>query len=239
MVEDGGTVEQETLHFDPRTGALSSLRSKEEAHDYRYFPEPDLVPIAPTEEMIERARAALPELPAAARRADGAELGLQPDTARLLAFRGELGDYYERRWPRDGADPKAIANWVTGELVARIGDARSADDQASSRPRWPSWWRWSRAARSRPAAKEVLGVLVEEGGEPAAIVEDARPGHGRRRRAGRDRGPGDGGERRRRGEDQGRQRQGHRRHHRGRDEGDQGPADGGEVQRLVREKLGV
>ena len=64
ILRGGGAVTQETLHFDPRTGALSPLRSKEEAHDYRYFPEPDLVPVAPTEEMLERARDALPELPA-------------------------------------------------------------------------------------------------------------------------------------------------------------------------------
>ncbi|HEV2074763.1 MAG TPA: Asp-tRNA(Asn)/Glu-tRNA(Gln) amidotransferase subunit GatB, partial [Thermoleophilaceae bacterium] len=64
LVRAGGEVTQETLHFDPATVALSPLRSKEEAHDYRYFPEPDLVPLAPTGEMLERARAALPELPA-------------------------------------------------------------------------------------------------------------------------------------------------------------------------------
>src|SRR3954471_10939392 len=63
ILRDGGEVEQETLHFDPQSGALSSLRSKEEAHDYRYFPEPDLVPVAPTGEMLRRAREALPELP--------------------------------------------------------------------------------------------------------------------------------------------------------------------------------
>ena len=64
LLRSGETVSQETLHYDPRTGALTPLRSKEEAHDYRYFPEPDLVPVAPTGEMLERARDALPELPA-------------------------------------------------------------------------------------------------------------------------------------------------------------------------------
>src|SRR4029077_19917656 len=65
LIEAGGAVEQETLHFDPGDGSLTPLRSKEEAHDYRYFPEPDLVPLAPTEEMIREARDALPELRAA------------------------------------------------------------------------------------------------------------------------------------------------------------------------------
>src|SRR3712207_4795335 len=64
LVQAGEPVVQETLHFDPATGRLSSLRSKEEAHDYRYFPEPDLVPLVPTPEMLDRARAAIPELPA-------------------------------------------------------------------------------------------------------------------------------------------------------------------------------
>src|SRR5205085_5100984 len=65
LLRDGQEVEQETLHFDPQSGVLTPLRSKEYAHDYRYFPEPDLVPVAPTEEMLSRAREALPELPAA------------------------------------------------------------------------------------------------------------------------------------------------------------------------------
>ena len=93
ILRDGGEVEQETLHFDPQSGAISSLRSKEEAHDYRYFPEPDLVPVAPTEEMLERARAALPELPAA--RAERLERDLRParrhgQAARLPHRAGRL-----------------------------------------------------------------------------------------------------------------------------------------------------
>src|SRR4051794_157377 len=92
IVRDGGEVVQETLHFDPATGAITSLRSKEEAHDYRYFPEPDLVPIVPTEEMLESARSALPELPAARAERFEHDLGLNAETARLLSFRGELGD---------------------------------------------------------------------------------------------------------------------------------------------------
>src|SRR6185295_10242793 len=96
IVADGGEVEQETLHFDPVSGGLSSLRSKEEAHDYRYFPEPDLVPLAPTAEMLRTARQALPELPAERRERYQAELGLPEVTARQLAFDAELGAYFER-----------------------------------------------------------------------------------------------------------------------------------------------
>jgi aspartyl-tRNA(Asn)/glutamyl-tRNA(Gln) amidotransferase subunit B len=124
IVADGGEVEQETLHFDPETGSLTSLRSKEEAHDYRYFPEPDLVPLAPTEEMIERARTALPELPAA--RAERLERELPPETARLLAFRAELGDYYEAALVADPAHPRRLANWTVNELLGALGDREPA-----------------------------------------------------------------------------------------------------------------
>ena len=81
LIEAGEPVVQETLHFDPASGALTPLRSKEEAHDYRYFPEPDLVPLAPTEEMLRAAREALPELPAARAAALRRELGLAADVA--------------------------------------------------------------------------------------------------------------------------------------------------------------
>src|SRR4029079_6242333 len=86
LLEAGEPVVQETLHFDPASGRLSSLRSKEEAHDYRYFPEPDLVPLAPSEAMLAAARDALPELPAArvARYEEAWQLGA--DAARLLAY---------------------------------------------------------------------------------------------------------------------------------------------------------
>src|SRR3712207_8476408 len=110
LVEAGEPVVQETLHFDPATGRLSSLRSKEEAHDYRYFPEPDLVPLVPTEAMLERARSALPELPAARAERFERDTGLPADQAKLLAFRGELGDYFEQALAADGAvDATALA----------------------------------------------------------------------------------------------------------------------------------
>jgi aspartyl-tRNA(Asn)/glutamyl-tRNA(Gln) amidotransferase subunit B len=173
IVRGGGEVELETLHFDPHTGTLSPLRSKEEAHDYRYFPEPDLVPVAPTEEMLARARDAIPELPAERAERFERELGLPQETARVLAHRFELGDFYERAVSAgDGAaDPKTLANWVKNELVPRVGDAE------------PEGWKVEPAALARlvalvgeeavsqSAAKEVLDTLVAEGGDPQAIVD--------------------------------------------------------------------
>ena len=156
----------------PQSGALTSLRSKEEAHDYRYFPEPDLVPLAPTEEMLERARAAMPELPAARAERLERDLGLPADKAKLLAFRTELGDFFEAAVAAGGdGDARAIANWVTDELAARLGDAEPAESKVEP----AALRRAGGAGRAREvaasAAKEVLDALVAEGGDPAAIVE--------------------------------------------------------------------
>jgi aspartyl-tRNA(Asn)/glutamyl-tRNA(Gln) amidotransferase subunit B len=119
VVESGEEVAQETFHFDPRTGSLTPLRSKEYAHDYRYFPEPDLVPLAPTEEMLSAARDALPELPAKRRERYRDELGLPDESARQLAFDADLGEYFENALDAaDGLEPRIVANWVTGELAA-------------------------------------------------------------------------------------------------------------------------
>jgi aspartyl-tRNA(Asn)/glutamyl-tRNA(Gln) amidotransferase subunit B len=173
IVRDGGEVEQETLHFDPHTGTLSPLRSKEEAHDYRYFPEPDLVPLAPTDEMLQRAKVAIPELPAQRAERFRSELDLPEETARVLAHRFELGDFYEQAMAAgDGAaDPKTLANWVKNELIPRLGDSE------------PDQWKVEPAALARlvalvgektvsqSAAKEVLDALVAEGGDPQAIVD--------------------------------------------------------------------
>ena len=128
LVESGGTVEQETLHFDPGDGTLTSLRSKEEAHDYRYFPEPDLVPLAPTEEMIQEARDSLPELPAARIERYVGELGLAEDVALTLATDRWKAEFFEATLDavtREGVDAgaKVVANWVTGELAAALRQA--------------------------------------------------------------------------------------------------------------------
>ena len=173
LVRGGGSVEQETLHFDPRTETLTPLRSKEEAHDYRYFPEPDLTPVRITEEMLERARAALPELPAARAERFERDLGLSPDSARLLAWRAELGDFFEAALGASGngaVEPQPLANWVS-ELVARI----EVEDPAQSRVRPSALATLVGMVGERRvtpgAARQVLDRLVADGGDPQAIVE--------------------------------------------------------------------
>ena len=169
----GGEVTQETLHYDPATGALSPLRSKEEAHDYRYFPEPDLVPLVPTERMLERARAALPELPAERAERFERDLGLPADAARQLAFRTDLGDFFEATVgaAENGAEPRAIANWVTGELVAQIGEGDPAASKLEPAALAALVGMVADGSVAGSAAKEVLATLVAEGGDPAAVVE--------------------------------------------------------------------
>jgi aspartyl-tRNA(Asn)/glutamyl-tRNA(Gln) amidotransferase subunit B len=171
LLRDGDEVEQETLHFDPQSGALSALRSKEEAHDYRYFPEPDLVPVSPTEQMLERARSALPELPAQRAERLERDLGLPAETAKLLAFRAELGDFFEAAVASDGTDPRAIANWVTGELIARLGDTSPADSKLSPESLARLVAMINEGKVSGSAAKQVLDVLFAEGGDPDTVVE--------------------------------------------------------------------
>jgi aspartyl-tRNA(Asn)/glutamyl-tRNA(Gln) amidotransferase subunit B len=174
LLRAGEPVVQETLHFDPRTEAITSLRSKEEAHDYRYFPEPDLLPVAIDAAMTARAREALPELPAHREERFARELGLSPDSARFLGWNTELGDYFEAALGADGdlADGRAqtLANWVT-ELAGRP----DVDDPADSRVEPVALATLvalvTRKELTRDAARTVLDRLVREGGDPEAIVE--------------------------------------------------------------------
>jgi aspartyl-tRNA(Asn)/glutamyl-tRNA(Gln) amidotransferase subunit B len=245
VLEAGEVVVQETFHFDPRTGSLTPLRSKEYAHDYRYFPEPDLVPLAPTEEMLQAARSALPELPAKRRERYETELGLPEVTAQQLAFDAELGEYFERALEAgDGAEPRTIANWVTGELVAKLRDASDGEaDPAGSKVTPGALAALAGLVESKQvttgAARQVLATLVAEGGDPGEIVEreglaqmsdsgeleaivaaaiEAEPGAAEKVRAGNPKaiGPIVGAVMRE----------------------TKGTADGGEVTRLIREQLG-
>jgi aspartyl-tRNA(Asn)/glutamyl-tRNA(Gln) amidotransferase subunit B len=177
VIESGEEVAQETFHFDPRTGSLTPLRSKEYAHDYRYFPEPDLVPLAPTEETLGAARDALPELPAKRRERYESELGLPEVTAQQLAFDADLGAYFERALAAaDGTEPRTIANWVTGELVAKLREASDGEaDPGGSKVTPEALAALAAMVESKQvttgAARRVLATLVAEGGDPEAIVE--------------------------------------------------------------------
>ncbi len=176
ILDGGGAVEQETLHFDPRDGSLTPLRSKEYAHDYRYFPEPDLVPLAPSSETIEEIRAELPELPSERRRRYASDLGLAEAAAKQLAFDPELGAYFEAALPAAGdAPPTAVASWVTGELVARLreadGDIAPADSKVEPEALGKLVAMRDGGEVTSGSARRILAAMVAGGGDPAAIAE--------------------------------------------------------------------
>ena len=174
ILTGGGQVLQETLHFDPASGAITSLRSKEEAHDYRYFPEPDLVPVAIDAHMIEAARSATSELPA--ERAERfQQSGLSAETAQQLAFRAELGDYFDEALAAEvepAPQAQALANWIAGELSGRLADGEDpADSRVPARALAVLVGLVQAKRVSVGAGRQVLDRLVAEGGDPLAIVE--------------------------------------------------------------------
>ena len=160
IIGAGGTVEQETLHFDPSSGDLTSLRSKEEAHDYRYFPEPDLVAIVPTEAMIEEARASLPELPAA-RQARYEREGLDEAQANLLAADPGQAEYFEAVLAAAGAGSKVVANWVTGDLTAALRASEDAE-RPEAKPLADLIDAVVAKKVSHAGGKQVLAILVAD-----------------------------------------------------------------------------
>ena len=174
LIESGEEVVQETLHFDPVSGSLTSLRSKEEAHDYRYLPEPDLVPLAPSDEMLREARESLPELPAA-RMERYRKLGLSDETATLLAADPQTADYFEQTaGEAEDIEPRVIANWVTGEMAATLRQA--GEDGAGGSKVAPAALASligmvQQKRISHGSGKAVLSKLVTDGGDPEAIVE--------------------------------------------------------------------
>jgi aspartyl-tRNA(Asn)/glutamyl-tRNA(Gln) amidotransferase subunit B len=151
------------------------MRSKEESHDYRYFPEPDLVPLAPTEQMLREAREALPELPAA-RIARYVGLGLAEDVAATLATDPATAEFFERTdAAAAGIESRAVANWVTGELAAALRQGEDEVAAADSKVEPVALASLIALVQekkiSHGSGKTVLASLVAEGGDPAAIVE--------------------------------------------------------------------
>ena len=155
LIEGGGRVVQETRLWDSATGKTVSMRSKEEAHDYRYFPEPDLPPLVVNEARIAAVRETMPELPEARRQRFVAAYGLPPYDAGVLTCSAELGDYFERVAAASG-NPKAASNWVMGELLRTMKERGVSIDQVPL----------------VPAALAGLIALVEKGTISSSIAKD-------------------------------------------------------------------
>jgi aspartyl-tRNA(Asn)/glutamyl-tRNA(Gln) amidotransferase subunit B len=120
VIESGGKIVQETRLFNPDTGETRSMRSKEDANDYRYFPDPDLLPVVVTADDVNAIRASMPELPEAKRNRFMAEYGLPKYDATVLTAEAALADYYETVVKASGADPKPCANWVITDLLGLL-----------------------------------------------------------------------------------------------------------------------
>ncbi len=191
-LEAGEPLVQETRHWDEDSGTTKTMRSKEEAFDYRYFPEPDIPALEPDDAWIREIRRSLPELPRARRARYVDELGLKPEVARVLVADGAAVALFEGTVAL-GAEPAASANWITQDLAGLRNEAVAADaageptwDRSTSRTSWLSWptgpsrvparsgrsRRRSRPARRSAAIVEARGLRqVSDAGELGAVVD--------------------------------------------------------------------
>jgi aspartyl-tRNA(Asn)/glutamyl-tRNA(Gln) amidotransferase subunit B len=171
IIASGGRVSQETVHYEPDTGSITSLRSKEESHDYRYFPEPDLVPVVPDPAWVEDLRTGLPDLPIPLRRRLVEEMGLTQEDAAVITETPELAVYFMEA--ASLSDPKACANWIRGELRAQLRETGQEPWESRVTPAHVAALvdLLSAGTVSVPAAKEVLAGVIETGDAPADVVE--------------------------------------------------------------------
>ena len=171
ILESGGRVEQATMHYDPETDEVHELRSKEYAHDYRYFPEPDLLPLELTAAWVRQVKSRLPELPEERRARFVEQYGLSEYDAGVLVADNELASFYEEVAAE--ADPKQAANWTTGELQARLNEAGIDVSESKITPKHLTELIGlvENGAISRSAARDVLGTVFETGDSPPAVVE--------------------------------------------------------------------
>jgi aspartyl-tRNA(Asn)/glutamyl-tRNA(Gln) amidotransferase subunit B len=172
LIESGGRVIQETRLYNPDLGETFGMRSKEHAHDYRYFPEPDLVPLRIGDAWLNEIRSTMPELPAAKRRRFVEEMGLRDYDARVLSTTRAGADYFEHATTVSG-DPKLTANWVMGDLSAAL-NAGGKDFDASPVPAEHLGQLVGLIARgeiSGKIAKEVFPKMWASGEAPSVIIE--------------------------------------------------------------------
>ena len=173
LIEDGGTVVQETRLFDPNSGKTRSMRSKEEAHDYRYFPDPDLVPLVIGDDWVERSRRELPELPEQRQQRFMAELGLPPYDAEVLTANRGLADYFEAGVAA-GGNAKAVGNWIMGEITRALNDGGTSIETCPVSPvQLAELLKLiDNGTISGKIAKTVFDGMWTSGKSPQAIVEE-------------------------------------------------------------------
>jgi aspartyl-tRNA(Asn)/glutamyl-tRNA(Gln) amidotransferase subunit B len=174
LIEDGGTVVQETRLYDPDRAETRSMRSKEDAQDYRYFPDPDLPPLSIDEAWIERIRAEMPELPEAMRTRLVREYALPAAEAAMLVSQREMASYFERLVAA-GVEPRLAGNWLLGEVSAALnkGEIDIADAPVSSASLAGMLKRIVDGTISGKLAKQVFEAMWAGEGDADAII-DAR-----------------------------------------------------------------
>ncbi len=172
IVESGGRVMQETRLFNPGTGETVTMRSKENAHDYRYFPEPDLVPLRITDAWMDRVRSTMTELPASRRARFIESYGLREYDAQVLTAERETSDYFEKVVTASG-DARAAANWVMGDLAALLKDLGKdiATSPISAQNLGDLIKLIADGKISGKIAKELLPKMAETGDAPETLVE--------------------------------------------------------------------
>ena len=171
ILEDGGTIDQETRLFDPVRGETRSMRSKEEAHDYRYFPDPDLLPLELDPDFVAALAAALPELPDAKQARFVSAYGLSAYDAGVLIGERETADFFES--VARGRDAKLAANWVINELAGRLNrEGKSISDSPVSADQLGTIVDLiGEGVVSSKIAKDLFEIVWAEGGDPRSIVE--------------------------------------------------------------------
>lgn len=171
LLEDGGKVVQETRTWDEKEGVTKSMRTKEEANDYRYFPEPDLVPFTVSDEYIENIRKSLPELPDARKERYMKEFGLSSEDAVFMTNDKATADYFEAAVAA-GADPKAAVNWLMGEFASQLSnDGIEIDKAPVTAENLAALLKLiSKGTISGKIAKKVFATMWKEGGNPDDIV---------------------------------------------------------------------
>jgi len=173
VIEDGGKVIQETRLWDSNKGITESMRSKEEAHDYRYFPEPDLVPITVDQSTIDEIRAGLPELPDAKRKRFASDFGLPQLDADLLTSEKAVAEWFEEA-VKAGGQPKAVSNWMMGELMRLLNEENSSIENCLLRPEQLAGMLVliDKGTISGKIAKTVFSEMYKTGKDAEAIVKE-------------------------------------------------------------------
>ncbi len=172
-LEAGDAIRQQTMGWDGETGVTVPQRGKEQAHDYRYFPEPDLPPLEIGREWVEELRAQLPEMPRAKRARFVDEYGLSDYDADVLVADKDIADYYESVVAAAGLDPKRVANWITGELFRLMKEAERGLEAMPSPPALAELIGLVEDATiNQSTGKDVLEEMVASGRSAGEIVED-------------------------------------------------------------------